>query len=369
MDAFVNIIRAPFAWIMELFYSWTGSYLVALLVFSVILKLVLFPFSIKQQKNSQKQASLRPKENVIRKKYAGRTDRATQMKMNTEIQELYQKENFSPLGGCLPMILQMVVLLAVYAIVRTPLSYTAPLEKTEVNQIMETVCVMMQEDKDDRKDLVGILKIKEDDVKDQEKVQEALDEALKNNKFQVYAEINVIRYIDENEKAFIKKYASMHKDEKDKALTEKYVQENIVANIPNLELGNGFNLGVIPGFNVIKEKQLGRKLMLLVPVVTLITAYFGQALSRKFTYQPEQAPEMKSQMRIMNVFMPLFSFYIATQVPAALGIYWMMSNILTPVQQIALSKLFPIKEITPEEMKEAERLYGGKQKKKKPSEM
>ena len=106
MDAFVNIIRAPFAWIMELFYSWTGSYLVALLVFSVILKLVLFPFSIKQQKNSQKQASLRPKENVIRKKYAGRTDRATQMKMNTEIQELYQKENFSPLGGCLPMILQ-----------------------------------------------------------------------------------------------------------------------------------------------------------------------------------------------------------------------------------------------------------------------
>ena len=59
------------------------------------------------------------------------------------------------------------------------------------------------------------------------------------------------------------------------------------------------------------------------------------------------------------------SFWIATNVPAAVGIYWMMSNVLSPVQQIILSKIYPIKEITPEEMREAERLYGGKQKKKK----
>ena len=78
------------------------------MIFSVVLKVVLFPFSIKQQRNSQKQAALRPKENVIRKKYAGRTDRATQMKMNTELQEMYQKENYSPLGGCLPMILILI---------------------------------------------------------------------------------------------------------------------------------------------------------------------------------------------------------------------------------------------------------------------
>jgi YidC/Oxa1 family membrane protein insertase len=70
-------------------------------------------------------------------------------------------------------------------------------------------------------------------------------------------------------------------------------------------------------------------------------------------------------MRMMNIFMPLFSLYIAFQVPAAVGIYWVMSNVLSPVQQIVLSKVFPIKEITPEEMREAERLYGGKQKKKK----
>ena len=97
MSALFDLIRKPFGWLIQWFYSLTGNYLIAILVFSVVLKVVLFPFGIKQQKNYQKQAALRPKENVIRKKYAGRTDRATQLKMNTEIQELYQKENFSPL--------------------------------------------------------------------------------------------------------------------------------------------------------------------------------------------------------------------------------------------------------------------------------
>ena len=141
------MIRIPFGFVIKWLYSLSGNYLIAILIFSVILKLIMFPFGIKQQKNSQKQASLRPKENVIRKKYAGRTDRQTQMKMNTEIQELYQKENFSPLGGCMPMLIQMLVLLAVYAVVRTPLTYTANLpgssEMDTVNSVKTTVAYMV----------------------------------------------------------------------------------------------------------------------------------------------------------------------------------------------------------------------------------
>ena len=134
-----------------------------------------------------------------------------------------------------------------------------------------------------------------------------------------------------------------------------------------MDLGDGFDMGTIPEFSLISSEKIGEKLLLLIPVLTLITSYLGQALAKKFTYQPEQTPEMKSQMRMMSVFMPLMSFFIAFSVPSAVGIYWMMSNILSPVQQIALSKMYPIKEITPEQMREAERLYGGKQKKKKTS--
>ena len=109
-----------------------------------------------------------------------------------------------------------------------------------------------------------------------------------------------------------------------------------------------------------------KRILLIIPVLTLVTSYFGQALAKKYTYQPaESTPEMKSQMRMMNVFMPLFSLYISFQIPASVGIYMMVQNMLAPLQQIALSKIFPIPEITPEEMLEAERLYAGKQKKKK----
>ena len=84
----INYILWPFGQLMRLFYEWTGSYAIALLLFAVVIKLVLFPFGIKQQKNSIKQAKLRPKEMAIRKKYAGREDKPTQQKMQQEIMEL-----------------------------------------------------------------------------------------------------------------------------------------------------------------------------------------------------------------------------------------------------------------------------------------
>ena len=80
-----DIINVPLGFIIKVCYQLTQNYAVALLLFAIALQILLFPLGIKQQKNSVKQASLRPKENAIRKKYAGRNDRATMMKMNTEI--------------------------------------------------------------------------------------------------------------------------------------------------------------------------------------------------------------------------------------------------------------------------------------------
>lgn len=372
MDAIFNIIRVPFGYLIQLLYSLANNYLVAILLFSVVLKIVMFPFGIKQQKNSQKQASLRPKENIIRKKYAGRTDKATQMKMNTELQEMYQKENYSPFGGCLPMLIQMLVLIAVYAVVRAPLTFTAKLPASEdfdtVRAVKHTAIYTVY--KNDPAEIRNFLNISEEDAKEEKK----FFEALEKGNYNYNAEIFAINYIHDHRDAFIKEFDSQtHYDNNGKkvyvgnGLAAEVTGENIANSLPNLELFEGFNLGVTPSLSDISAEQLGRKLILAVPVLTLITSYLGTALTRKFTYQPPQAEETKSQMRMMNIFMPLFSFYISFNVPAAVGIYWMVSNVLSPVQQIALSKMFPIHEITEEEMKEAERLYGGKQKKKKAS--
>jgi YidC/Oxa1 family membrane protein insertase len=182
----------------------------------------------------------------------------------------------------------------------------------------------------------------------------------------------MIKYLEEeeNRKAFIEKYNSATHYLNDGTPVKvgdglTLTAEEILENLPDLELFDGFNLGVTPELSHFKAEKIGEKLILIVPVLTLIAAYVGNALTRKFTYQPEVAPEVQSQNRIMNIFMPLFSFYIAFQVPVAVGIYWVVQNVLSPVQQIALARLFPIPEITPEQMKEAERLYGGKVKKKK----
>ena len=118
-----TIINRPLGWIIEISYRFTHNYAIALFIFALVLQIVLFPLGIKQQKNSVKQASLRPKEMAIRKKYAGRNDKPTQQKLNEEIMELYQRENFNPMGGCLPMLIQLPILFSLYNVVISPLKY------------------------------------------------------------------------------------------------------------------------------------------------------------------------------------------------------------------------------------------------------
>ena len=100
-----------------------GKYVLGLLVFALVVEIVMLPFGIKQQKNSIKQAKLRPKEMAIRNKYKGRNDQATQQKMAQEIQKMYQEEGYNPMGGCLPLLIQLPVILALYQIVIDPLRY------------------------------------------------------------------------------------------------------------------------------------------------------------------------------------------------------------------------------------------------------
>ena len=93
--------------------------------YALIFQLILLPLAIKSHKAQLRSAAMRPKEMAIRKKYNGRTDRATQQKMQQEIQEMYQKEGYSPLSGCLPLLLQLPLIFILFAIVRYPIQYSS----------------------------------------------------------------------------------------------------------------------------------------------------------------------------------------------------------------------------------------------------
>ena len=133
----MDFITVPIGWLLKFFSTVCGnSYILAILLFSVVMEILMaLIFGIKQQKNSIKQARLRPKEMAIRKKYQGRDDKPTQQKMTQEIQELYQKEGYNPMGGCLPLLIQFPLLIALYNIVINPLKYICGLNDNAITQI------------------------------------------------------------------------------------------------------------------------------------------------------------------------------------------------------------------------------------------
>ena len=118
-----------------------GSYALALLWFALFVKLLLLPFGIKQQKNQIKGAKLRPKLYAIEKKYAGRTDQVTMRKKQQEIMEMQQREGYSPLSGCLPMLIQLPLILILYRIIQRPLSYISMLSEEAVKSLAAAVGV------------------------------------------------------------------------------------------------------------------------------------------------------------------------------------------------------------------------------------
>ena len=143
MTSIWDIINIPLGWILKIGYELTNNYALALFFFALVLQIILFPLGIKQQKNSVKQASLRPKEMAIRNKYAGRTDKVTQQKLNEEIMQLYQRENFNPMGGCLPMLIQLPILFSLYNVVISPLKYVCGFTAETITAIQAKVYELM----------------------------------------------------------------------------------------------------------------------------------------------------------------------------------------------------------------------------------
>lgn len=307
-----DILLVPMGYVIRICYIITHNYAAALLLFAIVMQIILFPLGIKQQKNMNKQASLRPKENAIRKKYAGRTDAVTQKKLNEEIMALYQQENFNPASGCLPLLIQLPIIFALFAVVRQPLKYIAKLPTAVIEGLKETV---------------GNLNV-----------------TLARS----YEEIGVISYLKENG---IGNFSSFG----------KFITNETVSAMPDFRMfGGAFDLSVRPQDNV-------WSLYLLVPILTFVFMYGSMKLTRKLSYQSQATVDAQNQssMKIMEMMSPLMCTYFAFIVPSAIGIYWMYRNILAVVQQFILSRIYPTPKFTEEQLKEAEREYLGKSKKTK----
>ena len=291
-----EIIRWPFGQFLRLCFELTGSYAIALLLFAVAVKVLLIPFGIKQQKNQISSAKLRPKILAIEKKYAGRTDQKTLQKKQQEIMELQQNEGFSPLSGCMPLLIQMPVIVILYDVIRQPLIYLCNFTKLQLEHVRAAVAF-------DGSDQYQIFKLAKEKLlaptADGTVTEEMIDTIQSTD-------LTLFNFLD---------------------LTET----------PGGIFGNGLHW-----------------LFVFIPILVFAASFLSMKISRKFMANPTAdvaTADMQKSNMIMDIVMPGMSLYFAFIMPAALGIYWIYQSLLGMLQQFILSRTMPLPTYTPEEIR------------------
>ena len=295
---------SPLYWLfgvcMNFLLSLFGNqYFVAIVVFTVITRLVLLPLNVRQQRTMSKSARLQPKIQKIQKKYDpknvadARERQKVQMKLNEEMQALYAREGHNPMQmGCGTMVFQMLFLMGIVGIIYYPLSY-----------------------------VIGISDFSSVNAD----IQAAVTEFLGGN-----APRNLQLSILEN-----------WFEIKD-TLTQQFPAIFTEANCAEIEaFRSGLSIGSLD-MTVIPSWKGG--IIVIVPILSFVTA-LGSSLISTFI-QRKNNPAMAqqgSQMMLMMLMMHFFSLWIAFQVPAAVGFYWIVSNLVAILQQVFIAKAFPPK--------------------------
>ncbi|MBQ8911066.1 MAG: YidC/Oxa1 family membrane protein insertase, partial [Clostridia bacterium] len=312
---FTYYILSPVGKMRAIVNDFLGRYILSLFVFAVLVKVLLFWFSYKQQKSMVKQAYFKPKERAIRNKYKGRTDQATMQKMNQEIMDAQQKEGVNMFGGCLPMLIQMPIIILLYEVIRNPLLYVAEYSTATIN-------------------------------------------ALKNVLF--YNGLIENAAITELDMVAVLRDFATSLDFSNVLGMAKHLDGGIIEDLPNFYMiaGKYVDLSFTPTFKVDKPIEL---LYLLIPVITFAALYFSMKLNRKMTgaatapaSTDENMPDMSMANGVMDLAMPAMSTVITFMVPSVLGVYWIFNNLLSTVQQFILKKMVPFPVFTEEDYKQAE---------------
>ena len=309
-------ICIPFAWLVRLFYNLTSSYGMAIILFTLVVKLILLPFQMKSKRSMIRMNRLSGKMQEIQKKYAN-----NQAKMNEEIQKLYEEEGVSPMSGCLWSFLPLPILLALYSIMRQPITHFMLLSESVVQDLVAKVTTAGV-------DMSSIVQMKD-------------GAAVVSNgvtQLQPYGQINLVKAITE--------YAPDAASGIDGWINLDYNFLGLdLSATPSTAFSN-FSL-TWPIIGLILIPILAGGFQLLMSIYTMKN-------------QPSQGANGAS-MKGMMYMMPLMSVYIAFIMPAALGIYWIAQSVFSAVQEFVLGKFYT-KKMEAEENARYEAIQADRQK-------
>lgn len=286
-----------FGYLLQLMYNLVNNYGLAIILFTVTIKIILIPLSIKQQKSMKKSAELQEKMKVIQFKYKN-----DQEKMNQEVMNLYKTEKMSPFSGCLTAIIQMLLLLSIFYLVRSPITFMQKLPQENVNNYINQ-------------------------LKEGEK-------PVSN----VYPEIDLIR-----EYNYLKEI-----NPEDENVDKLNLQMNFL----------GLDLSKIP------QQNMGDYTVYIIPVLYILSSFISIRLtttrqakmnnkkSDKIEIDGKTGEELKPEEdennevdtvmqtnKMMSWMMPIMSISIAFVAPLGLALYWLINNILMIIERLVLDKV------------------------------
>lgn len=282
-------ITAIFAWPLKEFYNLTNNYGIAIMLFAVLVNLVLLPFMAKSKKSMMRTTRLQPRLKELEKKYNGNPQQYQQA-----VSKLYREEKINPMSGCLWSLLSFPILIALYSVIRQPLSKMMHLSAEAVTSLTEWVT--------NNAGFVASAK-------------------------PAYTEIEVMNSIHQNWDAVTAALGDFS------------------GKLMNLDYSFlGLNLGQQPSFKFWafdwsnKAVWLPALGLFLIPIISAFLSWLSMKISTMTTPQvdKQQAQTNKSMMLVM----PLVSLWICFTMPAALGVYWILNSVCGIVRDVVLTKIY-----------------------------
>ena len=286
---FANI----FGYVLNFINNFVGNYGLAIILFTVLIKIIMLPLSIKQQRTMKKSAKLQEQIKVLQFKYKNDPE-----KLNREMMDIYKKENMSPFSGCLSTIVQFILLISIFYMVRCPLTYMERIDKTQIDTY----------------------------------VQQLKDNGMSVN--QAYSEIDIIRELD--------------------YLKEKFPDDQTLDKI-NLNMNFcGLDLSKIP------QQNLGDWTVYIIPILYIISTFVSMRITTSMqkknkkkdgvidiTENKDEKEEEKNEMedameqsnKMMSWMMPIMSVSISLVAPLGLALYWLVNNVLMIGERLVLDKI------------------------------
>ena len=297
-----NFCANIFGYLLEFLYNIVNNYGLAIILFTILIKLLLLPLSIKQQRATQKNAKIQEELKVIQFKYKNDPE-----KMNQEMMQLYKQENMSPFSGCFTAIIQFVLILSIFYLVKSPLTYMEKISPEDINKYITQ-------------------------LQEEGKISSS-----------VYPEIDVIR-----EYNWLKE-----KNPEDSQLDKVNLKMDFLgldlSKVPQQNMSD-YTVYIIPILYIIssfisirmttkmQEKQQNSKKKQASNNQTVIDGETGKEL---IPNEDEKIDEMEALMqtnKMMSWMMPIMSISIAFVAPLGLALYWLISNILMILERIVLNK-------------------------------